>query len=403
MNLDYINDVTGDSPAVSAADDGIAVAALSERFQETDNSYAQRQLRFHEAYVNFVERPSRRTEEEMRRALGTGYSTAREAISTSDMPLLFADTLNRELLGRWNTVQLPSFEPYVAMVRMPDLFDRTYYGLSGGSKALDPVNELGEYKERALREETAKWRIRKYGNRFAFSFEFFLRQSMDIFNRTMQELAVGARRRDYRIATELFVDANGPHASLYKSNYTGPSNFTTNIITGNPAFGPTGFELGMDLLGRMVDEDGEPIVIEMAHLVIPPALEQRANQMFGGTEWEVTMDGNTFRIPNPYRGRVRVHVNPYIPVIANVANGNTSWFLFADPGSGRPALQFGRLAGFEAPQLFIKEPNARRVGGGSDVFDGSFENDSLEHKIRMFAGGNRFEPRATVASNGSGV
>jgi len=53
--------------------------------------------------------------------------------------------------------------------------------------------------------------------------------------------------------------------------------------------------------------------------------------------------------------------------------------------------------------LFIKEPNARRIGGGSNVFDGSFENDSLENKIRMFTGGNRFEPRSTVASNGSGV
>ncbi len=61
------------------------------------------------------------------------------------------------------------------------------------------------------------------------------------------------------------------------------------------------------------------------------------------------------------------------------------------------------LRGHEEPELFIKEPNARRVGGGPvDPMDGNFENDSIDYKVRHVLGVSRIDPKATVASNGSG-
>ena len=96
-------------------------------------------------------------------------------------------------------------------------------------------------------------------------------------------------------------------------------------------------------------------------------------------------------------------VDPYIPIVASSANGNTSWFIFADPAVGRPAVEVGFLAGFNEPQLYQKMSNTMRVGSGSpDEMAGDFSTMSTEYKGVIAFGGSRLDPKATVASNGSG-
>jgi hypothetical protein len=73
------------------------------------------------------------------------------------------------------------------------------------------------------------------------------------------------------------------------------------------------------------------------------------------------------------------------------------------PVEGRPALIIAFLRGHEEPEIFIKEPNARRIGGGaSDPMNGSFDTDSIDYKVRHVVGGRIVDGKATVASNGSG-
>jgi hypothetical protein len=62
------------------------------------------------------------------------------------------------------------------------------------------------------------------------------------------------------------------------------------------------------------------------------------------------------------------------------------------------------LRGWEDPAVFIKSANARRVGGGGDIdpLDGDFDTDSVAYKVRHVLGTAVVDPKATVASNGSG-
>jgi hypothetical protein len=105
---------------------------------------------------------------------------------------------------------------------------------------------------------------------------------------------------------------------------------------------------------------------------------------------------------NGLPGNFKVVVNPYIPKIASSSNGNTSWFLFGSPTDSRPGATMAFLRGYEDPQIFIKEPNQRRIGGGSNPMDGDFATDAIEYKIRHVFGGTLIEPKSAVASNGSG-
>lgn len=389
--LSRISESNG-SVALVTAEDGYPITTLRDRVRESGTpegrGYDERFLRFEETLHNFMSRPG---------DFARQYRM-REALATSDMPLLFTDSAQRQLMAEYNEQAGIDWRSYADTSRFTTTLDaKKFYSLTAGDAALDRVNELGEYRERSLKETEWSYKISKYGNRWQFSFEFFLRQDVDVWQRSLRALATGAVRREARVVTSLFVDANGPHASLYNGG-------NNNIITGNPALSPAGFDAAWALLGSRIHPDtGEPIIIDMAILVIPPQLVETANTLFNATEWIRTWNGREIREANPYRGRVRVVVNPYIPVIANVANGASSWFLFASPNNGRPAIQVGFLAGHETPELFLKEPNQRRIGGGSNLFDGSFENDSLENKIRMFIGGGRIDSNMTMASNGTGV
>jgi len=109
---------------------------------------------------------------------------------------------------------------------------------------------------------------------------------------------------------------------------------------------------------------------------------------------------------NWMKQRVHLNVNYYIPIIATAGTaGSKSWFLFANPNQQRPAIEMGFLRGHPEPEVFMKEPNAIRVGGGGVVnpLDGDFDTDSLRYKVRHVFGGTREDYRMTVASNGSGA
>ena len=331
-----------------------------------------------------------------------GYVSKRrfeEAMTTSDFPQLFTDILDRQLLGNWQA-QPSSWQNYMRRATVPDFRDVKRFGVDGGTTTLSEVNEKAEYPEDSVSDSVDSYSVRKYGRTFHISWETMVNDDLDALNDFPQRMATAARRSEEKFATELFVDGSGPHASLY----TGARN---NIIDGNPELSIEGLQDGFEQLSSMTDPDGEPISMEMVELVVPPALEIVAMNILNATELRVNNAGGTSNqlviTQNWMRGRLRLNVNYYIPQVAS-SNGNTSWFLFASPGTSRPALEMGFLRGHEEPQMFRKAPNSNSIGGGEEMF--SFENDSTAFKLRHVFGGTRYDNtggwRSTVASNGSG-
>ena len=109
--------------------------------------------------------------------------------------------------------------------------------------------------------------------------------------------------------------------------------------------------------------------------------------------------GDQLTVRNWMAGEIaQLVVNPWIPIIDVSANKDTTWYLFADPGVGRPAAEMGFLRGNESPALFLKSPNAVRLGGGAVAAeDGSFETDGIDYKVRHVFGGTLMEPKAALA------
>lgn len=324
-----------------------------------------------------------------------------EAMSTSDFPILFADVLDRQMLGHYEETK-PTWQAYCRRSVVPDLRPVKRFAVDGAEGALPEVEQGEEYPEAPLSESKDEYSVRKYGRRIDLFWEALVNDDLDAFRRNPERLARAARRSEAKFATELFVGKKGPHEELY----TGPFK---NIIPKNPELSIKALQEAFTLLSEQVDEDGEPILIEMVTLVVPPALMVTAKNILDAVQIWITEQGGTenqkLQTANWMKNNVQLQVEPYIPKVATTENGNTSWFLFASPSTGRPALELGFLRGYEQPSLYERAPNARRIGGG-DVQE-SFEDDSVAWRIRHVLGGTRLietgGSKATVASSGKGA
>lgn len=338
----------------------------------------------------------------------------KEALTTSDFPNLYGDVIQRQLLGTYAEIQ-PTYQNYVRVVEnIPDFRTVKRIALNGSEAVLSAVPELSEYPIASLADAVYSYAVSKFGRRLDFSWESIVNDDLGAFSNPPigDRLARAARRSEEKFATQLFVDANGPHASLYTVGNKNIINTTNGASATNPALTIAAFQDAMTVLSKMVDADGEPIFVDTVQLVVPPALAVVAQNIINATQLILGGLGQTggggvaaqqVQVANWMRNNVQINVNYYIPTVAASANGNTSWFLFATPTTGRPALEMGFLRGYRAPQMFRKDSDAVALGGGAAGPEtGDFDTDSLGYKIRHVFGGTRLDPKATVASNGSG-
>ena len=334
-----------------------------------------------------------------------------EAMTTSDFPLLFGDILDRQLLANYK-VSPVTWQNYCKRSTVRDFRTVSRFSVDGSEAFLPLVDEQEEYPASSLSENRDQFSVAKRGRRVPFSFEAMVNDDLGAFNDVPQRLGRAAARSEERFVTNLFVDSSGPHASLYTSGNSNIINTGNGAIATNPALSVAGLQDGLTVLGKMLDSDSEPIVFDMVHLVVPPALEVTAKNIMNATEIRALTGGGGTSAQglvavNWMKNRVQLSVNSYLPVIASSSNGDTSWYLFGAPSDGRPALELAFLAGHEAPEIFMKAPNATRVGGGSlNPLDGDFDTDSLQYKVRHVFGGARLTntggASSTVASDGSG-
>ena len=336
----------------------------------------------------------------------------REAMSTSDFPVLFADIISRSVLANYNywPVTWPSVAKRVTVRDFRD--NKLFLPLLGADSILTKVPEGTNYPETDLTEQTPiTFTVAKYGRKLAFTFEAMVNDDLDFLRDMPQRLAVGARRTEERIVTEQYVASTGPHGTLYTTALKNLVVTGNGSSTNNPPLSIAGLQDAFTVLGNQVDENGEPIMVESVTLVVPPALEVTARNILSATElrFGTIAPGATsgqqqeLMTQNWMRNRVNLQVNPYLPLI-DTTSGHTAWYLFGNPAVGRPAIIAAFLRGYEQPQVLIKEPNARTPGGGSvDPMNGDFETDSIQYRVRHIMGTSRIDGKATVASKGTGA
>lgn len=327
-----------------------------------------------------------------------GIIRVSEAMTTSDFPNLTGDVLDRMMLARYREYPSPWRRFMKVNNNLRDFRTVDRYQVDGLEGQWAAVPEQAEITYGSLSETPYSYAPKKYAKGAKISFEAIMNDDLGAFEDIPNRLGLGGARTISKFATGLYVDANGPHASLYTVG-------NGNIVTGNPALSVTALNTAWGILANMRDADGEPIVVESMILVVPPSLEITARNIVNATQILMTntggASGQELAVNNWFGSRFDVVVDPYIPVVASVADGNTSWYLFANPSVGA-ALEMGFVRGFAEPQLYQRTANTSRVGGGIDQMAGDFQTMSQEYKGVVAFGGTRLNPKFTVSSEGDG-
>lgn len=322
-----------------------------------------------------------------------------EAMSVSDFPYLYGDLMNRQMLG--NYVPYPiTYPSYFRILEPNDLRVLYLQTLEGGTdSALKKLKEYEPYPEVKFREGRYQVQAAKYGRRYGISFEMVINDDLNAMSSRPTAMALGARRAEELLATQQLCDVNGPHATFFSS---GNGNIATGALT------IPNLQLAFKLLKEKRDSDGEPIVIDMVHLVTTPANEITAMNILSALEIRTTDEAlggsatNMLISTNWMKSRLQLSINPYIPIVASSC-ATEPWFLIASPTNpaNRPAFIFAFLRGRRNPQLFVKDPDASLLGGGdSGPLEGSFDNDSIDYKLRHLFGAAQADPNMAVASFG---
>ena len=241
----------------------------------------------------------------------------------------------------------------------------------------------------------------------------FVNDDLGIFKDLSSRLGIKASRGISKFITSFYVDANGPHASLYSSGYGNIINIANGAASNNPRLSAQGLSDALKILAGMKDSTGDPILVTgRLKLVYGPGDVAIANNLMHMLEVYLTTEGGNagtaqpaqfVRTTNWLTQNMDMVMDPYIPIVVTTVAAKNSWCIFVDPASQeRPAIEIGFLQGFETPQLFSKVPNTQRMGGGVDPTMGDFFSQNQDIKIVGVMGGTQIDGRTTVGSNGSG-
>lgn len=312
-----------------------------------------------------------------------------EALTTSDFPIYFGDLIDRQVLASY--AEAPqTYTQWAKVSEVADFRPAKRYWMDGGEGQLKPVDELGEYKTVGRSEGQLSFGVKKFGARFDISWEAVLNDDLNLLTDQPARFGKAARRTEEKEATKL----------LFTKDFFSSGN--DNVINSNPLT-VQNLQKAIDKFTKKVDTDGEPIMVGPAILMVPPALEVTANNILNATEfltWDGGQESFQMRTNNWMRQRLKLVVNNYLPYL-DTAAGDKTFYLLADPGAARGAVEFAFLRGHRNPEVFMKSPNALSVGGASaGGLAGDFEHDAIGYKVRHVMGGTVIDPKCALKSVG---
>ena len=326
----------------------------------------------------------------------------KEAETTSDFPLLFGTVLERTLLAKYQIAK-PDWRTYVKVGTQNDFRIANAFGIFGLQSNLAVVKERGEYKSDKLQAGKFAIRLKKFGRKFPLSWEALINDDLGAFSDAAERLSNAALRTEFFQATSLFSGSGGPNSTLFSAAGTHPIDGTSFNNKGTAALTGDNLAAAITAMKSQKDADGEPIIINRFHVVVPVALEYKLLQILSQNLLIATALGSTSAAATQTSENViakypiTAHTNPYLDLI-DTTKGTTTWYVFADPSADGAAVGMNFLRGRENPEIVQKTSDKISLGGGAvSPLEGDFDSDSMVWRVRHILGGTQLDPRFAYA------
>lgn len=328
-----------------------------------------------------------------------------EAAATTDFPILLGSIFEQELITQYNNVTL-DWKEYIGTGRQSDFRPKNIVNLHGLTKPLTQVAEHQEYKYGSMVESKVQTTLKKYGKLYGLTMEAIINDRYGAFKDLATPLAKAATKTEYKLETGTFVSATGPNPLLFGAPVTNPIDGVSISNLFNLPLNADNLAMIVGFLRGQTDADGDPILFNTLHVVVPPALEFQLWTLLSAAQ-QIVLNGGTTAAGKAtqtlttsenmlLRYTIKPHVNAYLPAIDKSGNVNKTWYVFVDPTEVTAGIvQY--LTGHETPEVFVKASNQLSAGGGAAGPE-SFENDTQDWKVRMVLGSGYVDARGAAAS-----
>jgi len=246
----------------------------------------------------------------------------REALTTSDFPLLFGDVLDRQVLAAYKAVD-PVWKAFVRMGTVPRIYPQIggyRFGITGGDQYLAEVAEKGEYLASDRDEARYAMYVKKYGRQFDISWEALINDDLGALKDTPERFARAAIRTEHRLVTNTYcadalADTNHAAGNLYDSALVDAINLGALPLT------IQNLENTCEAMAAFTDVNGEPIMNRAKYLVVGPGLEFTARQILTSTTkmWLENAEAIATATPYPMTNvlpqyGLQLVIDPYLPI-----------------------------------------------------------------------------------------
>ena len=286
--------------------------------------------------------------------------------STSDFPEVLANTSNKSLRDAYEGAP-NTYAPFVDQKNVSDFKEISSVQLGNGGKLME-VSEHGEYKRTTVEESAEKYRLKKHGLILGKTFELMVNDDLDAFTRIPARLGVRAREKENEIFWGLIL-ANGLMADgvAYFDNAHGNLTGTGAVISVDS------LGVGRSKMRLQTDLEGELMNVSAKYLIVPAALETKAQQFVA------TITPNANGSVNPFAGSLTVIAEPRLD-----ASSGLSWYMAADKAQ-LAAAEMSLLDG-AGPEITVRE---------------GFDVDGMEMKLRYIFGMKLIDHRAMYKNVGA--
>lgn len=284
---------------------------------------------------------------------------------------------------------------------------------NGGYKhpvgTLPHVPELTPYPTMSYQADGAFITTAKHGARVQFSFEAFINDQWNVISRFPKDAAaIAARTEDLLVLLQLFdPEKKTLRTDVFNDNNKTKAKFSTvpEDIRGDLDVSHNVYPLSFNAVvaaryqALATIRDGHSTYVpEGFVLVTNPALAEVAK---GYTQI------NEIRVQNGKRTDIKGNPLKDLEVVTSdlisVVGGDNAWVLLPKGGraNGKTVLAKTGMLGREAPELRIHNATGQMIGGGDvNPYEGSFDNDDIEIRIRQIAGAGLVSYDGIIGSTG---
>jgi len=339
--------LAGKLPNIEKHADAKALEAAHKQFKR---GVSMQEMLLHAAWANgcnartFRENPR----EVMRFAFGDQRLQA--GFSTVDIGGILSNVANKFMLESFNFVE-QAWRKIAAIRNVSDFKTVTSYRMTGAGE-YEKVTSGGEIRHGTLGEESFTNKADTYGKMLAITRQDIINDDMGALTQVPAMLGRSGALKLNKVFWTAFMD----NASFF----TGTGKYIDGSTT---VLGLTGLDLGVQAFLAKTDglTPASPLGLRASILLVPPALETIAKQLYTSTEVRDTTASTKYPTANTFAGQYEPVCSTYLSDATITGYSSTAWYLLADPRA-MATIEVAFLNGIETPTVETADADFNTLG-----------------------------------------